>query len=263
MFLIGVCRKPQVLQKHLTKCDTIEKKSNHRTNFNNRTKQTAKILRTVFPSETDFNWFHHLFSTFHFGRNSKCHFMVFIINFKHIYELLLLLFVWINTGQSNTYTHRERERHNTHQIETMEKRKIAQWSKRIELSLTDQKKITYIHIQLCSFVHSLIKSLYLSGEKANCTQIDAQLCLKKLHMHIHPVQKWVRKVTTSMMRCGFVRKYGSNRWQAGLPNKYIHSNFISLCHMLAQLNSTHSYARALACSLFTFHTKADLVVYTV
>lgn len=168
-----------------------------------------------------------------------------------------------STPDNPIHIHTQRERRNTHQIETMEKRKIAQWSKRIELSLTDQKKITYIHIQLCSFVHSLIKSLYLSGEKANCTQIDAQLCLKKLHMHIHPVQKWVRKVTTSMMRCGFVRKYGSNRWQAGLPNKYIHSNFISLCHMLAQLNSTHSYARALACSLFTFHTKADLVVYTV
>lgn len=63
------------------------------------------------------------------------------------------------------------------------------------------------------------------------------------------------------MRCGFVRKYGSNRWQAGLPNKYIHSNFISLCHMLAQLNSTHSYARLL--SLHISHKSGFSCVYCI
>lgn len=61
-----------------------------------------------------------------------------------------------STPDNPIHIHTQRERHNTHQIETMGKRKIAQWSKQIELSLTDQKKShTYTYNYAHSFTHSL------------------------------------------------------------------------------------------------------------
>lgn len=52
-------------------------------------------------------------------------------------------------------THTDRERHNTHRIETMEKRKIAQWSKLIVFSLTDQTHTHTPNNYAHSFSHSL------------------------------------------------------------------------------------------------------------
>lgn len=151
-------------------CDTI-KKSNHWTKPN-QTKQKKGSPYCFFP-KCILNWFHHLFITFHFGQNSNWYFTVFINNLKYIYALYFVIAValiaWFNTGQFNTCTY------NTHRIETMEKRKIAERSEWIVRSL-----YLYLIGKKKPHTHTHTHTHLLSDYTLIANTIDGRLFAKKI-----------------------------------------------------------------------------------